>query len=77
MKPAIKSFRVFKECIRKTGYINPVTSKSTAETCHLFYGFDSAINLGYSNMRDAYDFYRKYHETLDKYISENSFILDE
>ena len=72
----IKSLTQFKETVRKCGYTNMYSGKSTKDTYHLHYGFDRTINLGYSNLKDAYQFYKENHAYLDKFVAPNSFLLD-
>ena len=71
---AIKNKQQFKECIRKNGYTNPFSGRSTPETYHLYYGFDRPVNLGKTNQTDAWRAYSENHEYFDQFITKGGFL---
>ena len=73
-KPQIKSFRVFKECIRKSEIEYGFNSK-TVKTFYLYYGFSHAIQIkNVTSLKEAYKVYKENYYYYDQFIAPNSFL---
>jgi hypothetical protein len=72
-KPQIKSFKVFKECVRKDEI--EYGFGETVKTFYLYYGFSHAIQIkNVTSIKEAYKVYKKNYYYYDQFIAPNSFL---